>query len=137
MTAPNRQRGEVAIALGGRGFVLRPTYQALCAIESALDCGLVALYRRIVSHDFGLREITVIVTEGLIAAGEPATREKVGTMIAEAGLLSPEVVEPVTEFLALALTGGRASGEDDVASKKKEPGPTPSPGAGSSASPAA
>jgi len=109
----NEQRGEVAITLAGKSFVLRPTYGALAEIESTLGCGIVALVRRLERGDFGVVDLAVIVTAGLKAAGEPATQDKVGEMIRQAGFAP--VVKATAAFLENALTGGQEPGKNQAA----------------------
>jgi len=115
----NPHRGEVEIALPvagqARTFVLRPSYGALAEIEAALGCGLVALVRRMEREDYGIVDLATIVTAGLRAAGEPASRDKVGEMIREAGFAP--VVRAVSRFLENALTGGAPPGEADAAAE--------------------
>lgn len=102
--APNRVRGEVAIRLAGRDYTLRPTFRALCEIETRTGQGLVALARRTAAGDIGFTETAAIVTAGLKAAGEPAEFDQAGRLILETGLAN--CVPAVTAFLAAALGGG-------------------------------
>jgi len=104
----NRLRGEVAIRLGGRDYVLRPTFQALCEIETRTGQGIVALARRTAAGDVGVTETAAIVTAGLRAAGEPAAFDTVGRLILETGLAA--CVPAVTAFLTAALGGDAGQG---------------------------
>ena len=53
----NKARGEVTLSLGDRDWVLRPTFQALCEIESELGEGLIALVRRLAAGSVGVRDV--------------------------------------------------------------------------------
>lgn len=118
----NRLRGEVAIRLGGRDYVLRPTFQALCEIETRTGRGIVALARRTAAGDVGVAETAAIVTAGLRAAGEPATFDTVGRLILEAGLAA--CVPAVTAFLTAALGGDPGRGDSGPGdSRLGDPGP--------------
>ena len=106
----NPQRGDVAITLkvngADREFTMRPTFEAIAEVERATGRGLLAVARSAAAGELGLAEATAIVAAGLKAAGEPATREAVGPMVFETGLLN--VLAPLVAFLQGAISGGRA-----------------------------
>lgn len=108
----NPLRGEVAITLGGRSFVMRPDFEHLVEMESRTGVGLVELTRRIASGKYGVRDMAAIVTAGLKGAGEErADFVKVGQMILADGLTA--LVDPVNQFLINAITGGKTPGGDE------------------------
>ncbi len=113
MTLVNKERGEMAMTLAGKEFVLRPTYGALAEIEGTLGQGIVPLAERIHRGEYGIVDLAVIVTAALRSRGEPATVEKVGEMILQTGL--GPVVGKVMEFLKTALNAGQALGEAQAA----------------------
>ena len=43
----NKHRGEVTISLGGRSYLLRPTFAAIAEIEARSGQGLIGLARRL------------------------------------------------------------------------------------------
>lgn len=103
----NSLKGEVEIRLGGERFVMRPSFAAIMAIEADLG-GVVPLARRAARGDFGLRDLTVIVREGLNAharaAGvKPFDADRVGAMILAEGIAN--VAGPVRDFLTAVLSG--------------------------------
>ena len=104
MTA-NPQRGEVEIELGGRRFVMRPSFQAIAEMEKQTGRGLIELLQSLSDGGLKVSELAAIITAGLKAAGEPARYDKVGALLLEGGLEG--IVPPVGEFLVGALTGGR------------------------------
>jgi hypothetical protein len=106
-SVPNSLRGEVAIRLAERDYVLRPTFRALCAIETRTGQGIVALARRTAAGDLGFKEAAAIVAAGLEAAGEPAEFDAVGRLILETGLAA--CLPAVAAFLAAALGGQPAN----------------------------
>lgn len=59
--APNPARGEASIRLGGRDYVLRPTFDALCQIEVELDAPILDLAEQVASGDYGARQTAIIV----------------------------------------------------------------------------
>ena len=108
----NPHRGEIAVTLDGREFVLRPDFEAAAAIDTALG-SVVEVARRGVADPaaLSLQELSVILTEGIKASGRAAKSDdahvgvqKVKRLIFEAGV--PSVIGPVMQFLALAITGG-------------------------------
>jgi hypothetical protein len=122
MTTPNLHRGEVAIELAGRSYVLRPTFEALSAIETDPGAGLAELARRIVAGDWRLVDFTAIALHGLRAhEGRRRTREAVGALVVETGL--NDCALPMASFLRAGLLGGRA------AEASEEPNP-PAPATG-------
>lgn len=98
----NPHRGEVEIVLGGKTYVLRPTFDSLAAIERATDTRLLPLTRRFMELDFGIVDVAQIIQA---AAVEKPPRDELGRLILEAGLA--EIGGPITRFLAGALNGGR------------------------------
>lgn len=110
--AANPHRGEIAVMLDAR-YVLRPTFEAVAAIESSLG-SVMDLARRVAREPYTMtrRELAVIVTEGMRAWGQAnndtntklARVEKVERLIFAAGM--PSVLEPVGLFLMAAITGG-------------------------------
>lgn len=106
----NPQRGEVEIALAGRRFTLRPTFQAIAEIEKQTGCGLIELLQCLSGGGVKVSDLAAIITAGLRAAGEPARFDKVGAMLLESGL--EPVMQPVGEFLVGAVTGGRTRDDE-------------------------
>jgi hypothetical protein len=110
----NPHRGEVAVRIGARDLVLRPTFEAMAEIEATLGQGLVPLTRRVVQRDFGARDVAAVLLAGANAALRPGERlkpEDVQKAVADAGVLG--FVGPIVAFLANCLTGGaeRKDGE--------------------------
>jgi hypothetical protein len=109
---PNGHRGEFPITLVGEDFVLRADYEAVAAIDEQLG-SIVDVTNRVVSQaSISLREMSVIVCEGMKAHGrkvgyKPAegyTARKVGEMIYQTGAAS--CIGPVAQFLLASLNGG-------------------------------
>jgi len=132
----NKARGEITLSLGGRDWVLRPTFQALCEIESELGEGLIALVRRLAQGSVGVRDVAVIVQAGIKAVEKkPPSYDKVGEMVIDAGIVG--LLGSLGEFLGAAFsdsadaaadgadTGGdQTPAEADAGNPKAPPGPT-------------
>jgi hypothetical protein len=121
----NPDRGEVGVTLDGKLYPLRPSYEAQMAIEQQLDCSLDELFTRMrryegalsnkadATRDVGLklREIAVIVCEGMKAAGKDrGDKDLLASSVDRCAELCAKrrfaMAQPVTEFLANALFGG-------------------------------
>ncbi|PWR19150.1 gene transfer agent family protein [Zavarzinia compransoris] len=70
--AANPARGEVVLRLGGRAFVLRPTFAALAETEEMAGCPLLALARRFLDGTYGVRDVVAVLLPALRRAGGPA-----------------------------------------------------------------
>jgi hypothetical protein len=131
MTEPNT-RGEVTINLDAT-YVMRPSYEAIEAIETATGRGVVALVNLAAQGELSLKNAAIIVTECIRAWGkqqaangndQPEARsatgarpEKVARLIHEHGLV--QATERCAIVLMAAATGGvTASGEWKPATEK-------------------
>ncbi|HEX2594805.1 MAG TPA: GTA-gp10 family protein [Rhizomicrobium sp.] len=110
----NRTRGEYTLTLGGRPYLLRPSFSAQVAIETALDKSYFELAAAAQVAALRIDHASVIVTE-LVNAGaedpmDKISAERAGEMIYEAGM--PSIAPVLAVLLIDALSGGRtASGE--------------------------
>lgn len=118
MSEANETRGEIAIDLAGTEYVLRPTYQAISAIEAKTGKGLLALARD--ASELTLGEGAIIATECIKAHGkhigdEMMTKfspERVGELIVESEGGIAACLGRLAALLMVAATGGyTASGE--------------------------
>ena len=123
MTEANT-RGEVTITLDGAEYVMRPTYEAIQAIEEKTGMGLLGLLNLIGNGEMSQKKLAVIVTELIKAWGkaggesaDPIRRgaagsnaDKIAHLIYEAGVST--AMGRVSVVLVGALSGGvTASGE--------------------------
>lgn len=116
MKAVNEERGEVAIHLGGNDFVMLPTFQAICEIESASGKTISKLIREFQAGDISVQTWAIVLSACLTAGGEyGVTYKKVGDMIMEAGMSSPELLRATGQLLRNALQGGVKPGEPKAA----------------------
>lgn len=118
MSEANAVRGEIALDLGGREFVLRPTYQAIQAIESKTGKGILVLARD--TAELTVADAAVIAAECIKAHGKHVgddmmasyTPAKIGEMMLEAEGGVAACLGRLSALLMLAATGGyTASGE--------------------------
>ena len=100
MTA-NPMRGEAALHIGGRDYVLRPTFAALVAAEEELG-SLFALVERAGEGRLRLAELAALFWHCL-ADRDGVTREQVGEAVAANGLAAS--AKPLRALLQQILQG--------------------------------
>ena len=121
--AANVERGEHSLTLAGATYQLRPSFNAIVAIEETLGFGLIELTRKANAFALSLPDLGEIVAE-LVRAGAPdgddgqMLRAVSGERMAE--LIYEEGTGPAFSAVTLALTdavmGGRTvSGEAKAA----------------------
>lgn len=121
MAKANEHRGEIDLTLGGKTYVLRPSFQAIAAFEKATGLSLVQLTDAARLGSMSLQGASAVATECINAAAE-REMDKIGAercaeLIYEAdgGLFI--VQKKLAVMLSLAATGGysasgvRKSGE--------------------------
>ena len=101
MSPPNALRGEAAIRIGGREYVLRPTFAALVAAEEELG-SLFALVERAGQSRLRLAELAALFWHCL-AERDGVTREHVGEAVAAQGLAAAS--KPLRILLQQILQG--------------------------------
>lgn len=136
--APVEARGEMRIELEGRSYVLRPSFEAIGAIETGCKRSLIELARAAETGALRSDELAEIVAQCIRAEGRAANdpmlrsvnARRVGEMLfAEEGGLLWATREVVTRLLFRAVTGGyTALGEPKGAGMAST---TPAPGSGS------
>lgn len=117
-------RGEVTITLDGAEYVMRPSYEAIQAVEDKTGMGLLALLNAIGNGEMTLKRLAIIITEFVKAWGRAggddadpirrgaagANADKMAQLIYEAGVST--AMGRVSVVLVGALSGGvKASGE--------------------------
>jgi hypothetical protein len=110
----NAERGEHDLTLGKKSYRLRPSHQAMLAIEQKTEKSTLALVRLGNTGDLTLTQLGIIAAELIRAGADPkdsAARnvddERVAELIYEHGL--PAVTSRLTLCLLDAATGGRTS----------------------------
>lgn len=67
---PNPFRGEVALSVDGKAYLMRLTLGALCELEQALeDRSIAALVTRFESGEVRMREVVAVLRAGLRGGG--------------------------------------------------------------------
>lgn len=113
-------RGEFSLVLAGTAMGLRPSYEAVDAIEKALGRGAVDIARQALAAKLSMGEVAQIATECIRAWGRDADdKGAAGSNAVRVGQLiydSPEglhgALQTIAAMLSLVVTGGyTASGE--------------------------
>jgi len=132
----NEERGEVAIALRGETYPMRPSYEAMRAIERDTRRSLQALMVSWSDAKVGLTldELSCVVTECVRAAGRDRKnpmlsgyqKDVIAALIYETGFLS--IAGSIEQLLINAMSGGakpkadaKKGGADQAAGKTESP----------------
>jgi hypothetical protein len=68
----NKYRGEITIKLPSGKYIMRPTFNALCEIETAIDKSLIILLSNFESKGISINEQHLVIEAGIKAGGQPA-----------------------------------------------------------------
>lgn len=112
--SPVEDRGELALTLDGMLFGLRPSYEAIDAIEKALGRGLVDVARDALSAKLSLGATAQIACECIRAWGREtqdknasgANAPRIARLILDSEGGFHAVLQTVSAMLSLAVTGG-------------------------------
>ena len=97
----NKYRGEVTIQLAGQDFVMRPTFHALCSIETELNKSLLLLISEISIKGLRFFEQVTIIKHGLKAAGNDLSNDEIHDMLSKTHLV--DIFDSVCLFLRSGL----------------------------------
>ena len=113
--AANEHRGETEIVLDGAAFVMRPTYEAIVAVETATGSTIGAMAMLGANMRLPVGWLAIIVTEFVRASGK-ATGDavaahlnvtRVGGLLQDSGIVAASLT--VAKVLGDAATGGYSS----------------------------
>jgi hypothetical protein len=109
-TGTNPDRGEVAITLGGKSYVMRPGFDAMRKLEAMAGKSVVKILGRFQDQDFSIIDVAAVITAGINANrdNERVTFEQVGELIANEGMLL--ALNPAAQFIGIVVTAGPKKG---------------------------
>lgn len=110
----NPQRGDVPVTIAGTVYTMRPTFEALAAIEEKTGIGLIPLWKRFGTQQYGIRDVVHVVTEA-VRAGEGRVPDGFSEKIVQTGVVT--LSKPIAEYLTNALAGDAAPGKDEAAAQ--------------------
>ncbi|MBX6393319.1 MAG: gene transfer agent family protein [Burkholderiales bacterium] len=93
--------------LGGKEYILRPSFEAMVQIETALGEGIVTIARRFAMKDFGARDVRAVLLAAVNSTLDAKDRLTPGQ--AEAAIVDQGVATfgaDLFEFLTNCCTGG-------------------------------
>jgi len=97
----NKNRGEVAIKIVDKKHIMRPTFQALCSIETEINKSIIDVLLQFSESKPKISDIQAIIYHGIVAYGGDIDREELGQNIYETGIIN--IIPAVLEFLEIAL----------------------------------
>ncbi len=118
--AANATRGEITLALEGQPYVLRPSFEAIQAFETATGKSIIDLARSALAGALTTGDAAIIAAECIRAWGRANDDEatahfnarRVGELMFEADDGVTGAMKAIAEVLAWAATGGyTAQGE--------------------------
>lgn len=127
MSEANDVRGEISLDLGGTEYVLRPTHEAILAIERKAGKGLIALARDCAGGLLSLPDLSLIIAEcvkaqgrakddAMMAAVQP---DRLAELILDSDGGITAAAGRTSLLLMLAATGGYTSQGELKAAKNK------------------
>ena len=129
----NPARGEMSLTMGGQDFILRPTHEAVLAIEEELDMSSSQIAMASRSMRLKMREVGVIIGALIRAGAAPGSLDamvsdvRVAQLIHERGAFGFYPI--LAELFEEIVTGGRDIEGNVVAAAMKSQ-PTAAPGTG-------
>ena len=106
-------RGEITLTLDGEDYTLRPTFDAIRAIETGLGVNLLPLVMRMQNQDVGVRDAAVFVTACARAGGHEVSESEIGARLMGADLVAVWV--SLLAMLTDVVTGGTEKNEPAAA----------------------
>lgn len=102
MSAPNAERGEAALEVGGEKLAIRPSFGALVAAEAEVG-PLFALVDRVADGKLSLADLVALLWHCLVDR-ERVTREALGEAVLAVGLAR---VTPVLKAVVQQILAGK------------------------------
>jgi hypothetical protein len=98
----NKNRGEVAIKIANKKYIMRPTFHALCSIENEINKSIIDVLLQFSESKPKLLDIQAIIYHGIVAYGNSdVNRDDLGADIYESGIVN--IMPAVLEFLEISL----------------------------------
>lgn len=99
----NKNRGEVSIKLAGITYIMRPSFQAICSIESEIGKSILDILINLPKEKIKLCEMESIIKHGIIAYGSnpKINHGNIGELIYGEGVVN--ILPSIIEFLELSM----------------------------------
>jgi hypothetical protein len=103
MTTANKYKGEIKQRLGDKERVFRLTFDSIVNIESRTGKSIMDITNEIALNKYSMKDIVVVLHEGLISSGIKLTQPAVGDMIMQTGLVKSSLI--AANILTTIFTG--------------------------------
>jgi hypothetical protein len=103
MTTANKYKGEIKERLGDKERVFRLTFDSIVNIESRTGKSIMDITNEIALNKYAMKDIVVVLHEGLISSGIKLTQPSVGDMIMKTGLVKSSLI--AANLLTTIFTG--------------------------------
>jgi hypothetical protein len=103
MTIANKYKGEIKQRLGDKERVFRLTFDSIVNIESRTGKSIMDITNEIALNKYSMKDIVVVLHEGLISSGIKLTQPAVGDMIMQTGLVKSSLI--AANILTTIFTG--------------------------------
>ena len=103
MTTPNKYKGEIKERLGDKERVFKLTFDSIVNIETRTGKSIMDITNEIALNKYSMKDIVVVLHEGLISSGIKLTQPAVGDMIMQTGLVKSSLI--AANILTTIFTG--------------------------------
>ena len=103
MKIANKYKGEIKQRLGDKERVFRLTFDSIVNIESRTGKSIMDITNEIALNKYSMKDIVVVLHEGLISSGIKLTQPAVGDMIMQTGLVKSSLI--AANILTTIFTG--------------------------------
>ena len=110
MTTANKYKGEIKERLGDKERVFRLTFDSIVNIESRTGKSIMDITNEIALNKYAMKDIVVVLHEGLISSGIKLTQPSVGDMIMKTGLVKSSLI--AANLLTTIFTGEDKDDDD-------------------------
>jgi hypothetical protein len=119
----NKLKGEIEVTIDEKKYILRPTFEAMLAIEDKAKCGISLLSYKFSSYNVGVNDLTAIVWGGIVgglSSNEtiPFTFEELGEFVVLTGV--QELLRPCADFISFGITGEKQADKKGESKLKKK-----------------
>ena len=110
MTTANKYKGEIKERLGDKERVFRLTFDSIVNIETRTGKSIMDITNEIALNKYSMKDIVVILHEGLTSSGIKLTQPSVGDMIMKTGLVKSSLI--AANLLTTIFTGEDKEDDD-------------------------
>ena len=110
MTVANKYKGEVKERLGDKERVFKLSFDSIVNIEQRTGKSIMDITNEIALNKYSMKDIVVVLHEGLISSGIKLTQPAVGDMIMQSGLVKSSMI--AANLLTTIFTGEQSEDDD-------------------------